>query len=131
MFGEFAEKLMDEGYSVKRVNPRNWFRQGVFLWNVFPTTIDKDTRQHEGLGWGRLMGELIETLYLVDPNTLFVFFGHKLDPFIDLVPVDSTTLFFELPDPIDNLLFHDQEIFGRINRFLKAQNRDAINWSLI
>lgn len=130
-FAEFAEKLRTEGYDVKTPCGRNWIRQGVFLWNVFPTTIDRETRAHEAIGWGRLTGELIETLYLVDPNIIFVFFGKKLEPFMDIVPTDSVALYFDLPDPINSKDFHDVDIFNRINRFLKAEHRQEINWSLI
>ena len=106
-----------------------WAKRGVLLWNARPTTLKNHTMGHLSWGWPTLTREMIETVYLVNPKAVFVFFGTYHELYKDILPEDANKMIFEPFSPIqDNI--SGSRLFSQINVMLRNQKQKKINWLL-
>lgn len=105
-----------------------WTRQGVLLWNSTPTTKAGYYGGHRSLPWGKLTQEILETIYLVNPDCVFVFVGtHHL--YHDVLPYEAQVIKMVLPSPqIPSV--RGSELFSNINMLLHERGHKKINWAL-
>lgn len=106
-----------------------WAQQGVLLWNARPTTVEGHTCGHLGIGWEYLTKEIIETAYLQNPDTVFVFFGTGT-AFDKILPEDAKFLSLPLPQITANGSgnISGSRPFTRINKMLKESKEKQIFW---
>ncbi len=129
-FKAIGDQLIKEGYSgtPRTGDLRRWSAQGVLLWNAAPTTIVGSPNAHFKL-WEDLTQEILETVYLRDPKTLFVFWGPTLR-FKAKLPVDLNYIAVPLPGMVVHNAFGDYTPFGKINERLKGNRIQPPNWNL-
>lgn len=134
----FSEILLEARNDVHIKIPKtgdlsSWARQGVLLLNTRLTTVIGHTNGHLGLGWQKLTREVLETLYLSNSKTIFVFFGKDTLPYKEFLPTDAVTFELPLPSVFKNHLetsFAGCRIFSKINQELKKQRHKPIDWNV-
>lgn len=134
LFEAFMSELKKD-YSVraKRTDLKNWARRGVLLWNARLTTLKGHSRGHAGLGWEVLTREVLETVYLVNPEAVFVFVGSEVqNKYHGVLPEDAKVLLVNLPLP---KVFQDRpdgfegcRLFSQINKMLGTSWKKRILW---
>src|SRR5690606_24718184 len=67
---------------------RFWARQGVLLWNCIPTVRKGFPMSCNSWGWEGLTSEILETVYLVNPKTVFVFWDRRTQIYKEMLPDD-------------------------------------------
>lgn len=100
-----------------------WTQQGVLLWNTIPTALVGHSGVHRRVGWEKLTQEVLETVYLTNSSSIFVFFG-PANEFRKVLPDDALCMQVEFP------LGRDAKIFSTINKILARNRRQQINWRL-
>lgn len=129
----YSRFLKELEHDVK-VKPRGdgdltkWCRQGILLWNSRPTTLIGHSMGHINLPWFRLTEEILETVYLVNPDTVFVFIGTS-NTYLHFVPTDAARITLPLPTPARDTVA-GSALFSNINRLLKDKKKPRINWAL-
>lgn len=131
-----AELKADYSVKCKRTDLKHWARRGVLLWNARPTTLVGHTKGHAGIGWEVLTTEVLETVYLVNPNTVFVLVGEEVvSKYRSILPDDATVLMLPFPmpkffrdDPKKSDGFEGCRVFSQINTLLGGSYRNKILW---
>lgn len=112
----------------KRSDLRQWAKRGVLLWNSRLTTLKGHSAGHLGLGWEELTKEVIDTVYLMNPKTVFVFYGDEMyNQYRSRLPEDSHCILMPKVE-IGRENLRGTKIFGKINQILKAERKQRINW---
>lgn len=117
----------DVGVKAKRSDLSKWGEQGVLLWNCIPTTYKNTSGVHQQIGWEKLTREIIETVYLVNPKTIFVSFGNTTRDYLDVLPEDANII--DCPAP-HNAKLEEVRLFSTINKRLNSSGVHPVNWSV-
>lgn len=108
-----------------------WARKGVLLWNDTPTVKVGYPFSHSGWGWHKLTQEIIDTLYLNNKNTVFVFWGPGQMRYVDTLPRDALVLECGSPSlTMASKGFHGSSPFSKINAMLQSKGVSPIDWRL-
>lgn len=127
----FEEYEHDLGYSYPKTgNLLRWAKQGVLLWNETPTTVRARPRAHFNIGWVKLTLEILETLYLVNPDTVFILWTPNRDKWIDVLPEKAKIVDTGVPSLVNNSDFWGSSPFTKANAMLEAAGKAPINWRL-
>lgn len=106
-----------------------WCKEGVLLWNVFPTCETGKPASHRWLEWEYLTKEIVERLD--GQQTVFIFLGSIARDYYKYVrnsPVISTSH----PSPLGaNKGFLGSKIFSRANEQLLLIGKSPVDWRLI
>ncbi len=111
-----------------------WERQGVLLWNVFPTTQEDKSLAHQWSEWVHLTEEIIKRLQ--QKGIVFVFLGAKARSFVpEGIYDDSGNSVIELAHPSPLAAgakdpFRGSRLFSRINAELNSHAIEPIDWKL-
>lgn len=111
---------------------KKWARQGVLLWNAHPVVEKERTFPILPGLWEILTKEIIETVYLVNPSTVFVFWGpipFNLEPH-KVLPKDAFVV--SQPGP-GSMMFDEQGFinshpFRKIDEMFKESKQGKIKW---
>lgn len=135
LFDAFMDELKaDYSVKVKRTDLKHWARRGVFLWNARPTTLVGHAKGHAGIGWEELTTEVLETIYLVNPKTVFVLVGDEVSSkYRAILPPDATVILLPMPVPpvfrdAKSDAFEGCRVFSRINDLLGGSYKNKILW---
>lgn len=102
-------------------------RRGVLLWNCL-LTAPRASYGHSHIGlWYSLTTEILETLYLRNPKTIFCFENNIPVIYRKVLPDDAITFVYPKPGSAQFDSFH---LLDNINNALSAMNRDRIDWRL-
>ena len=128
----FVEYMRDTGFPQPRSGSlAPWARKGVLLWNNCLTVKESYPFSHAGFGWHKLTQEIIDTLYLTNKNTVFVFWGPKTEHYIDTLPSDALVLDIGSPSLVmASKGFFGSSPFTKINSMLAGKGLAPIDWRL-
>lgn len=134
MFDAFIEELKrDFSVKIKRSDLKQWARRGVLLWNSRLTTLAGHARGHTGLGWEVLTREVLETVYLTNPDAVFIYVGQEVqNKYADVLPKDAKVILCNMPVPHvfsqqpDG--FRGSRLFGQINGLIKGGWKSKVVW---
>lgn len=108
-----------------------WAKQGVLLWNETPTCIRAAPSSHYGIGWRNLTLEILETLYLHKPDTVFMFWTPNKDKWIEALPRDANVVDTGIPQlGFSHTGFFGSSPFTKANTILALSNKRPVNWAL-
>jgi uracil-DNA glycosylase len=110
---------------------RKWTKQGVLLWNYLPTTKQKFPLAHNTWGWHHLSDEIIETVWLYNPKTVFMVWGGLNFDLHEILPEEA--IIIETPSPFTmhpEGSWFGSSPFSRCNKILEDLGEKPINWSL-
>lgn len=128
LFFFFKELTKDVRVHPKRTDLSKWAQQGVLLWNAVPVTFKGHSGVQAGIGWEHLTREIIETCYLSNTKTVFVFLGEAMmHDYESILPTDAITICLPMPYGIE---FLGTKPFSKINHHLKRNGMKPINWSV-
>lgn len=105
-----------------------WARQGVLLWNCVPTTIKGVPGACSGWGWETLTQEILETVYLANPDTVFVFLDKRTRFYQDVLPDDALVL--QTPPVTNYSEFKGCQVYTQINDLLRDTGQRPIDWRI-
>jgi uracil-DNA glycosylase len=106
-----------------------WTKQGVLLWNVYPSCYQGRPASNHWDEWTYLTKEIVEKLD-EKGKCVFVFLGRIAADFSHYVK-SSPTIVTSHPSPLGaNKGFLGSQIFTRTNRLLRSINQETINWRL-
>lgn len=134
LFDAFMTELKrDYTVSTRRTNLKHWARRGVLLWNARLTTLKGHARGHTGLGWEVLTREVIETAYLANPETVFVYVGQEVqNRYKDILPKDAKVILCSMPVPrvfsSEPDGFEGSRLFSQINSLIKGGWKKKVLW---
>src|SRR5690606_24704884 len=105
-----------------------WARQGVLLWNYRLVTLKGHAGGLLTLPWYTLTKEVLETVYLVNPKTVFVFVGTD---FVcsGILPKEAIKFSLRPPTPQTDTI-KGTHIFSTINKTLSENRLGKINWAV-
>lgn len=114
----------------KTGNLRFWARQGVLLWNAVPTVKRGFPLSCNDWGWEELTSEVLETAYLANPNTVFVFWDHKTHFYKELLPDDAKVVVGVSPGFGTSSEFFGSKPFSKVNELLTDSGQRPIDWKV-
>lgn len=110
---------------------RSWARQGVLLWNASLTVRKEFPMSHETMGWATLTKEVIETVYLANPDAVFVFWDNRVRHYSVYLPTQSNRIITAGPSVQDAYRgFFKSRPFTKINEILTETNQKVIDWNI-
>ncbi|WP_017725907.1 uracil-DNA glycosylase [Halalkalibacterium ligniniphilum] len=130
MFKELQEDLgctiPNNGYLVP------WAEQGVLLLNTVLTVRQNEPASHKGKGWEIFTNRVIEALNEREKPVIFVLWGRHAQAKQELITAPQHyILTAPHPSPFSaNRGFFGSRPFSTINRILKEQGDEPINWQL-
>lgn len=107
-----------------------WARQGVLLLNTILTVPVGQAYGHKGWGWEKLTAEILEAVASDGPKA-FLLWGKPAQKLCAKLP-RAGHLFLEDPHPSPlsaHRGFFGSRPFSRINHWLVAQGRSAVDWA--
>lgn len=114
----------------KTGNLRHWARQGVLLWNAVPTVRKGFPLSCNSWHWEELTAEVLETVYLVNPNAVFMFWDRKTHIFKTLLPEDINSVTCAGPSVATAHEFFGSRPFSRANELLVESGQKPIDWRI-
>lgn len=128
--GLFTEYCSDLGYPMPTSGDLTpWCRQGVLLWNAYPTCFANESLSHKWPEWRQLTFEIIDTA-CKHRRTVFCFLGREARSFAKYVDTNSIALEFAHPSGRAYHLFKGCRMFSTINAHLRYKNLGCIDWRL-
>lgn len=127
-----TELINDQHINIpKHCHLIRWVKQGVMLWNWRPTTEKGILRAHEKWGWGALSQEILETLWLRNPDTVFVPWGLPNDVDIHRILPTGAIIVEGVGPGGQNHGFLGSSPFTAINRKLvDIAQQKPIDWNV-
>jgi uracil-DNA glycosylase len=113
-------------------NLQAWAKQGVLLLNAVLTVEEGKANAHKNRGWERFTDKIIEVVNEKCDNVVFVLWGSYAQKKAKLID-EAKHLIIQDPHPSPLSAyrgFWGSKPFSRINSYLKADKREAINWQL-
>jgi len=108
----------------------NWAREGVFLWNVYPTTMPHEDLGHDNWGWEELTTEIIQMISAFLPNPVFVFWGNKAQEYEQYTD-GNFCIKSAHPSPLSAKRgFFGSRPFSQVNQYLTDCGEKGIDWRL-
>lgn len=126
----FKEYSDDLGYPTpKHGDLSRWVKEGVLLWNAFPTCAIGRPASHRWCEYEYLTREIIH--YLDDQKPVFVFLGRMAQAFAGECSEPERTISTSHPSPLGaHKGFLGSRIFSRTNDILANIGKKPINWRL-
>src|SRR5690606_2076351 len=109
---------------------RFWARQGVLLWNCIPTVRKGFPMSCNSWGWEGLTSEILETVYLVNPKTVFVFWDRRTQIYKEMLPDDILSVSSPGPGVSTQKLFFGSRPFSKVNELLVESGQQPIDWKI-
>jgi uracil-DNA glycosylase len=128
MLAEYSSDYHDP-YPPTTGDLTKWIKQGVLLWNVYPSCETGKPGSHHWDEWTYLTKEIIQELDKKG-NVVFVFLGAEARKFSKYV-IESTSLETSHPSPLGAKRgFMGSRIFSSINAKLHENGEAIVNWKL-
>lgn len=112
-----------------------WCKEGVLLWNAFPTCEIWRSKSHDWKEWANLTAEIVKVLS-ERGNVVFVFTGAVAREFVSLVDTDKNCVIeTSHPSPRGSMNsktpFVGSRVFSRVNECLVQElGVDPVDWYL-
>jgi len=103
-----------------------WVKQGVFLLNT-ALTIGSGKQPHMK-HWKNFIGKLLKFISDLDPNIILVMWGNHAKCYDEYN--FKNQLKYSHPSPLSGIDFGECKHFSQINRILKKDNKEQINWKI-
>lgn len=134
--GNIAQELEDDtGDEMKHGDLTAWAKQGVLLLNRYLTCESMKTLSHSQIGWQGLTEEVVRTLCLMRPQTVFVLWGKDAQSVKSLF--DFQTQYIESSHPsamgankMAPIPFIGSKPFSKINQMLRNVGEMPIDWRI-
>lgn len=121
----------DQGIGLPKTgNLRHWARQGVLLWNAIPTVRKGFPLSCNSWHWEELTAEILETVYLVNPNAVFMFWDKKTHIYKTMLPEDINSVTCAGPSVTTANAFFGSRPFSRANEMLEETGQKPIDWRI-
>lgn len=130
IFRELAEDI--NMAPSKATDLTRWARQGVLLLNTSLTVLPDTPGSHANIGWKLVTDAIIAALGRSDKPIAFVLWGKHAQEKRELILKNREHLLIESahPSPFSAYRgFFGSRPFSRINQWLLAQGKPAIDWS--
>ncbi len=109
-----------------------WAKQGVFLLNAVLSVRAHEANSHRGQGWEEFTDAVIKKINDESFNVVFILWGRPAQMKKTLID-DTKHLIIESPhpSPLSSYRgFFGSKPFSRANTYLKAHNKETIDWCL-
>jgi len=127
----YKELESDLGIKKENGNLQSWADQGVLLLNSVLTVESGSANAYQGKGWEAFTDKIIETVNELDRPIVFVLWGayaQKKGKVID--DAKHCVIKSPHPSPLSSYRgFFGSQPFSKINKFLKANGKNEINWN--
>lgn len=127
----YKELYDDLGVTRLTGNLSSWAKQGVFLLNSVLTVEEGKANSHKNKGWEIFTSRVIEELNKDNSPKVFVLWGKDASKKKELI-TNKNHLIIESahPSPLSSYRgFFGSKPFSKINKFLKENNIEEIDWS--
>lgn len=127
----YKELYDDLGITRLTGNLSSWANQGVFLLNNVLTVEEGKANSHKNKGWEIFTSRVIEELNKDDSPKVFVLWGKDAGTKKNLITNKKHMIIESAhPSPLSSYRgFFESKPFSKINKFLKENNLEEIDWS--
>lgn len=127
----YKELYDDLGITRLTGNLSSWANQGVFLLNNVLTVEEGKANSHKNKGWEIFTSRVIEELNKDDSPKVFVLWGKDAREKKNLITNKKHMIIESAhPSPLSSYRgFFGSKPFSKINKFLKENNLEEIDWS--
>ncbi len=127
----YKELYDDLGITRLTGNLSSWANQGVFLLNNVLTVEEGKANSHKNKGWEIFTSRVIEELNKDDSPKVFVLWGKDAGAKKNLITNKKHMIIESAhPSPLSSYRgFFGSKPFSKINKFLKENNLEEIDWS--
>lgn len=127
----YKELYDDLGITRLTGNLSSWAKQGVFLLNNVLTVEEGKANSHKNKGWEIFTSRVIEELNKDDSPKVFVLWGKDAGAKKNLITNKKHMIIESAhPSPLSSYRgFFGSKPFSKINKFLKENNLEEIDWS--
>jgi len=127
MFIELRNDLHDANVTPAK-DLSGWQKQGVFLWNVYPTCLVGSPGSHHWEEYTWLTKEIVEKLD--KQRIVFVFLGKISQQFLKYIDLSNYVLTSH-PSPLSaSKGFLGSRVYTTVNSLLSYEREDPIDWRL-
>lgn len=106
-----------------------WARQGVLLLNTTLTVRKGEANSHQGKGWEKITGKIIDLLSKRQKPIVFLLWGANAQAFASKIPSWHLVLKAPHPSPLSAYRgFFGCKHFSKCNDFLAKNNITPIDW---
>lgn len=127
IFKEYSDDL--DYPTPKHGDLTRWVKEGVLLWNAFPTCAIGRPASHRWCEYEYLTRDVIHTVDMYKP--VFVFLGRMAQAFASECSEQQLTISTSHPSPLGaHKGFLGSRIFSRVNTLLVEAGKKPINWRL-
>lgn len=106
-----------------------WARQGVLLLNTTLTVRKGEANSHQGKGWEKITGKIIDLLSKRQKPVVFLLWGANAQAFASKIPSWHLVLKAPHPSPLSAYRgFFGCKHFSKCNDFLAKNNITPIDW---
>lgn len=106
-----------------------WARQGVLLLNTTLTVRKGEANSHQGKGWEKITGKIIDLLSKRQKPIVFLLWGANAQAFASKIPSWHLVLKAPHPSPLSAYRgFFGCRHFSKCNDFLAKNNITPIDW---
>ncbi len=114
-------------------NLEPWAKQGVLLLNAVLTVEEGNANAHKDKGWEHFTNKIIEIVNKECQNVVFVLWGAYAQKKAKLINENKHLIIKDPhPSPLSAYRgFWGSKPFSKANAYLKAHQRDVIEWRLI
>ena len=110
-------------------NLTRWARQGVLLLNTTLTVRKGEANSHQGKGWEKITGKIIDLLSKRQKPIVFLLWGANAQAFASKIPSWHLVLKAPHPSPLSAYRgFFGCKHFSKCNDFLAKNNITPIDW---
>lgn len=107
-----------------------WCKQGVLLWNSYPTCLTGKPGSHNWTEWTYLTKEMVQELDRGPNIVVFVLLGKKAQYFQQFIEA-SDVICTSHPSPLGvNYGFNTSRLFSSVNSYLVQAGTEPIDWRL-
>lgn len=110
-----------------------WAKQGVLLMNSVLTVREACPNSHKGMGWEIFTDTVIDSLAAKEDGIIFILWGRYAQAKKEIINKYKNNFIIESahPSPLSATRgFFGSRPFSRVNKILKDQGKEVIDWDL-
>jgi len=107
-----------------------WANQGVLLWNVYLSVIEKKPLSHAYQSYEHLTKRLLETISETQKHVVFMLWGSFAQSFKSVIKGDHLVIETVHPSPLSVYRgFYEANVFLKANAYLEKHHQKVIDWT--
>ena len=107
-----------------------WAKQGVLLWNVYLSVVEKKPLSHTFKSYEMITKRLLETISETQKHVVFMLWGSFAQSFKSFIKGDHLIIETVHPSPLSVYRgFYEANVFLKANAYVEKHHQKEIDWT--